>query len=67
MPEKHPNTERVGGPGSSHENRKHPEKSADQGPRPEDMKSIQHSGVSGGGGEKDSHHAHDSRGKGGGR
>jgi hypothetical protein len=27
MPQKHPNTERVGGPGASHENRQHPEKS----------------------------------------
>src|SRR4051794_5474207 len=27
MPEKHPDTERIGGPGASHENRKHPEKS----------------------------------------
>jgi hypothetical protein len=27
MPEKHPNTERIGGPGASHENRKQPEKS----------------------------------------
>jgi hypothetical protein len=27
MPDKHPNTERIGGPGASHENRREPDKS----------------------------------------
>jgi hypothetical protein len=27
MPEKHPNTDRIGGPGASHENRREPDKS----------------------------------------
>lgn len=27
MPDKHPNSERIGGPGAAHENRKHPERS----------------------------------------
>jgi hypothetical protein len=31
MPKKHPNTERTGGPGASHENRKEPEKSKPHG------------------------------------
>ncbi len=31
MPDKHPNTERIGGPGASHENRREPEKSKPHG------------------------------------
>jgi hypothetical protein len=31
MPRKHPNTRREGGPGASHENRQHPEKSKPYG------------------------------------
>lgn len=65
MPEKHPNAERLGGPGASHENRRHPEKSQPRGPHPADGKSTQHSGVSGGGGEPDRHHTHDPAGKAG--
>jgi hypothetical protein len=65
MPTKHPKTERFGGPGASHENRKHPEKSQQQLEHPSDTKSERHSKVSGGGGEKDSHHAHDPQDKGG--
>jgi hypothetical protein len=65
MPRKHPNTARVGGPGASHENRKHPEKSKARGPRPEDTKSGSHSKISGGGGERDSHHTRAPRLKGG--
>jgi hypothetical protein len=61
MPEKHPNTERIGGPGASHENRKHPDKTQERGPPPNDKKPWRHSGVSGGGGEHDSHHTHDER------
>jgi hypothetical protein len=65
MPAKHPHTERIGGPGAAHENRQEPEKSQRRGERPEDTKSTRNSGVSGGGGERDSHHTHDPRGKGG--
>ena len=60
-----PDTERIGGPGAAHENRKHPEKSRERGPRPEDTKSHRHSGISGGGGERDSHHTHEPMQKGG--
>ena len=65
MPEKHPDTARVGGPGAAHENRKHPEKSRPRGPHPTAKKSTRHSGVSGGGGEPDKHHSHDPQGKAG--
>ena len=50
MPQKHPKTERIGGPGASHENRKEPEKSQLRNEKPADTKSWRHSGVSGGGG-----------------
>ena len=33
-PQKHPDTERIGGPGASHENRKEPEKSRPHGELP---------------------------------
>jgi len=65
MSKKSPNTDRVGGPGASHENARHPEKSEPHGRRPEDSKSTHHAGVSGGGGEQDSHHTHEPRLKGG--
>jgi hypothetical protein len=65
MPHKHENTERIGGPGASHENRKHPNASKPRKPPPEVTKSTRHSGVSGGGGEPDSHHSHDPGGKAG--
>jgi hypothetical protein len=64
--QKNPATERIGGPGASHENRKHPEKSRPRGPHPVDKQSSRFSGVSGGGGEPDSHHTHDPELKGGG-
>lgn len=64
---KHPNTERIGGPGASHENRKHPEKSNKRGEHPLASQSTKHSGVSGGGGEPDAHHTRDPRLKGKGR
>lgn len=59
MPDKHPNTERWGGPGASHEDRSKPKpdplvKDADDPDR-----YSRHSKVSGGGGEADVHHAHD--------
>ena len=63
MPQKHKDAERIGGPGASHENRKHPEKSRARGTPPEAIKSTRHSGFSGGGGEPDKHHSHDPAGK----
>lgn len=65
MSDKHPNSERVGGPGAAHENRKEPQKSRPRGQRPEDSHSEKRTGVSGGGGERDSHHTHDPPLKGG--
>ena len=63
MPDKHPNTERWGGPGSSHENAdQDPPKKQD--PRaPGEPTNTPFSHVSGGGGERDRHHAHDEHGK----
>lgn len=58
-PDKHPNAERIGGPGASHENRKDPEKSKPRGPHPIDKKPERRSKVSGGGGEGDAHHTHE--------
>lgn len=63
MPDKHPNTERWGGPGASHEDRTKPKpdpmvKDADD---PDRMQPFSH--VSGGGGEVDRHHGHDSKNK----
>ena len=49
MPDKHPNTERIGGPGT----------------HPSETKGAKYSGKSGGGGEPDSHHTHDPAGKAG--
>jgi hypothetical protein len=61
---KNPATERIGGPGASHENRKHPEKSQARGQHPTETQSTKRSGVSGGGGEPDAHHSHDPHRKG---
>jgi hypothetical protein len=58
---KNPDAERIGGPGASHENRRQPEKSKPRGNHPTAEKSTRHSGISGGGGEPDSHHSHDPR------
>jgi hypothetical protein len=49
--------ERIGGPGASHENRRHPEKSQPRGREPEATKNRRHSGMSGGSGEPDSHNS----------
>lgn len=65
MSSKHPNSERIGGPGASHENARHPEKSRPSGERPEASHSEKRTGISGGGGERDSHHTRDPRQKGG--
>jgi hypothetical protein len=63
---KNPDAERFGGPGSSHQNRREPEKSKQRGKHPIETQSTKLSGVSGGGGEPDRHHSHDPRGKAGG-
>ncbi|HKH01671.1 MAG TPA: hypothetical protein VKB08_13240 [Bradyrhizobium sp.] len=63
MPRKNPNAERFGGPGSSKQDRQHPEKSRkqDDSPEPGTPTSGRSSKVSGGGGERDKHHSHDPR------
>jgi len=60
---KNPSTIRQGGPGASHENAKAP---LDVKKPPADSDRPERSKVSGGGGEPDSHHTHDSEKKGGG-
>jgi hypothetical protein len=61
MPDKHPNTERWGGPGASHENARQP--------KPDEIvqETISQGGrashVSGGGGERDVHHGHSAKAK----
>jgi hypothetical protein len=59
MPHKHPNTQRWGGPGASHENAKKspPEKADPRAPGEPTNTPLSH--VSGGGGERDRHHGHD--------
>ncbi|WP_374472629.1 hypothetical protein [Phenylobacterium sp.] len=59
MPDKHPNTERWGGPGASHEDRSkpHPEKGDPRAPG--EATNTAYSHQSGGGGERDRRHAHD--------
>lgn len=64
MPKNDPKGKRLGGPGAAHENAKRPEKSRPPRPRPEETKSARHTGISGGGGERDSHHSHDPKLKG---
>jgi len=63
MPHKNPDTERFGGPGSSRQDRKHPEKGGreHEEPMPGSPTSSRKSQVSGGGGERDQHHTHDDR------
>ena len=70
MPQTHPDAERHGGPGSSHQNRQDPEKSAatghkgggeKAGPTPGSPTNSRSSRLSGGGGERDRHHTHDPR------
>jgi hypothetical protein len=60
---KSPNTIRQGGPGASHENAKAPLEVPKGQP---DSDNRSRSDVSGGGGEKDSHHTHEPKQKGGG-
>ena len=59
---KTPNSIRQGGPGASHENAKKP---LEVKKPPADDESDSRSRVSGGGGEKDSHHTHSPMRKGG--
>jgi hypothetical protein len=63
MPRKNPDAERFGGPGSSRQNRQAPKKSRKQtnAPEPGSPTSGRSSRVSGGGGERDKHHSHDTR------
>jgi len=61
MPEKHPNTKRIGGPGASHENRAKPRSRKAKAPQPGAPTSGRSSRISGGGGERDKHHSHDPR------
>jgi hypothetical protein len=63
MPEKHENTERWGGPGASHENAKKPRPEKVETRADGEPTNTPFSHVSGGGGERDRHHAHDVRGK----
>lgn len=63
MPEKHPNTRRWGGPGASHEDRTEPEPKKGDPRAPGEPTSTGFSHVSGGGGERDRHHAHDPKAK----
>lgn len=60
MPDKHPNTERWGGPGASHEDAsepKPPKVKTDDGQQ--EWAGESRSRVSGGGGELDAKHSHD--------
>ena len=63
MPHKNSNTERFGGPGSSKQDRQHPEKytSSEETTQPGAATSGRSSKISGGGGERDKHHSHDPR------
>ena len=63
MPHRNPEARRYGGPGSSHEDRKNPEKFLDEAekPQPGEPTSGRSSKISGGGGERDKHHSHDPR------
>lgn len=65
MPDKHPNTDRWGGPGASREDRSKPQPAEPpRGGRGRDEPTnTPFSHVSGGGGERDRHHAHDVKGK----
>ena len=63
MPDKHENTERWGGPGASHEDRTEAQPKDGPPRAPGEPTNTPFSGVSGGGGERDRHHAHDAEGK----
>jgi hypothetical protein len=59
MPHKHPNTDRWGGPGASHEDRTEKRPDPRVEPGPDEPTNVRFSHVSGGGGERDSRHSHD--------
>ena len=61
MTDRHSDTDRFGGPGSSQQDRKHPDKASshDKSPIAGAPTSGRESRVSGGGGERDKHHSHD--------
>jgi len=61
MPEKHPDTERWGGPGASRENRDKPAPERRETRPPGTPTNDRRSHISGGGGERDAHHSHDPR------
>lgn len=63
MADKHPNAERWGGPGASHENASQPTPPKVDPRAAGEPTNTPYSGVSGGGGERDRHHAHDVEGK----
>lgn len=68
MTNKKPDTERFGGPGSSHQDREHPHRNNQptghkgggetEAALPGEPTNPDHSRVSGGGGERDRHHTH---------
>jgi hypothetical protein len=62
MPDKHPNTERWGGPGASPEDRSE-KKSPAKGREARTDTEVRFSHVSGGGGERDRHHGHSTKAK----
>ena len=59
MPDKHPNTERWGGPGASHEDRSKPQPPKEDARPPGTPTNPRHSTVGSGGGERDARHSHD--------
>jgi hypothetical protein len=63
MPHNKSDTERFGGPGSSGQDRKHPEKGGREHdkPTPGSPTSGRQSKIYGGGGERDQHHSHEDR------
>lgn len=65
MPHKTSASERIGGPGASHENRDHPERSKPRNAASVERATDARSNVSGGGGKADLHHDRNSRGKAG--
>ena len=66
MPNKHPNSDRWGGPGASHEDRTEPKPDPMVKDPDDPDRYSRHSKVSGGGGERDKHHSHAPEAKGGG-
>jgi hypothetical protein len=63
MPEKHSDTERWGGPGASHEDRRESPPPRKDPRQPGEPTNTPFSHVSGGGGERDRRHGHDARAK----